>query len=101
MWRNQRKVLIDFVLPASVQREPVEVSLPHTYVLLCSALVHLESKEKDGERSFEVPPLTARIEYMDIGNRKHQVTFDFQVDLISIAGAGEAFNGYVDCRIRS
>ena len=100
MWQNQKKELVDFVLPASVQKEPVEVKLPHVYVQLCSAAVYFRYKDKGSLCSVEVPRLTADIEYSDIGNRKHRMIFDFEVHVIIAAGGGEAFSGYVNCTKR-
>jgi len=100
MWRNQKKDSVDFVLPASVEKDPVDVKLPHAYVQLCSAALYFASKDKDDKRSFDVPPLTANIEYVDIGNRKHCAIFEFQLNVVAIVGNGEAFHGCIDCTKR-
>jgi hypothetical protein len=97
MWKNQQRVSLDFVLPASVQKEPMPIQLPNAYIQLCSALLFLAPKDKGLDNSFEVPPLTAKIEYIDIGNRMHQSSFNFELNIISIAGDGGSFSGYIDC----
>jgi hypothetical protein len=96
MWRNQREALIDFVLPASVQNEPVSVRLPHAYIQLCAALVFLESKDKDIKRAFELPSLCATLAFKDIGGSGHSAVFDIEVQLTSRNGNGEGMTGYVE-----
>ena len=98
MLKNQQRATIDFVLPASVQKEPIEVTLPHAYIQLCSAVLYLGSKDKNTERSFEVPALTAHIEYIDIGNRSYRTDFEFQLHMTAIVGTGESFSGYIECK---
>lgn len=100
MWRNQKKVSVDYVLPASIEKEPVDVKLPHAYVQLCSAELYFSQKDKDVNGSYNLPPLTANIEYIDIGNRKHCAIFEFKLNIVMIVGSGEAFNGYIDCTKR-
>jgi len=97
MWRNQQKVSVDFVLPTSIQKEPVETKLPHAYILLCSALLFFALKDKEEKHSFDVPRLTANIEFTDIGNNTHSATFVFNLNVTAIAGNGNAFTGYIDC----
>lgn len=99
MWKNQQRASLDFVLPAAVQREPTPIALPNAYVLLCSAALFLASKDKDKDSapSFDVPSLTASVDYLDIGNRTHRSSFKFDLQVIAIAGDGDTFVGYIDC----
>ncbi|MDD2776472.1 MAG: hypothetical protein PHU06_10995 [Gallionella sp.] len=100
MWKNQKNVSVDFVLPASVEREPMEVRLPHAYVQLCSAVLYFASKDKHAKFSFDLPILSANIEYVDIGNLTHRATFEFILNVVAISGNGEAFDVYIDCTKR-
>lgn len=99
LWKNQREVPIDFVLPASIEKEPVPVRLPHAYVQLAAALVYLRAKDKK-EHSFELPSLSAAFTFSDIGGIKHDAVFDVKVNLISLSGSGEGMTGYVECSRR-
>jgi hypothetical protein len=101
IWENQRRVSVDFVLPASVQKEPFAVTLPHVYVQLCSALLFLACKTGDSKNSLEVPSLSASIEYIDIGNRIRRSFFEFELHVVAIVGDGKNFSGYIDCRNRA
>ncbi|SAI62772.1 Uncharacterised protein [Bordetella trematum] len=97
LWKNQREVLIDFVLPASIDKEPVSVRLPHAYQQLCAALVYLRAKEKDEMLSFELPALSATFTFSDIGGVDHEAVFDVKVKLVSLSGGGKGMTGYVEC----
>lgn len=99
LWKNQRDVPIDFVLPASIDKEPVPVKLPHAYVQLAAALVYLRAKEKE-EHSFELPSLSAAFTFSDIGGIRHDAVFDVKVQLVSLFGGGEGMTGYVECSKR-
>ena len=99
-WKNQREVVIDFVLPASIDKTPVLVSLPHAYVQLTAALIYLRSKDKDLKHSFELPSLSVTFTFSDIGGSIHRAVFDVKVHTVSIAGSGEGMTGYVECSKR-
>ena len=100
LWKNQREVVIDFVLPASINKKPVLVRLPHAYVQLASALVYLRSKDKEKEHSFELPSLSATFTFSDIGGIKHDAVFDVKVHLVALSDGGEGMTGYVECSKR-
>ncbi|PWE14916.1 hypothetical protein [Alcaligenes faecalis] len=100
LWKNQREVVIDFVLPASIDKEPVLVRLPDAYVQLAAALIYLRSRDKGREHSFELPSLNAAFKFSDIGGIKHEAVFDVKVHLLALAGSGEGMTGYVECSKR-
>jgi len=97
-WRNQDRDSIDYVLPAAVQKEPVLVHLPHTYIQLCSALLFLGAKDKDRKSFPEIPVLRASFDYYDIGARKHQAVFEIKFQLVALGGNGEFIQGYLDAK---
>ncbi len=97
-WKNQEKVWIDYVLPAAVQSEPVSLTLPNAYVLLCSALLFFGAKNKDAKLFPEFPVLKVSFEYLDIGEQKHQAVFDIALHLIAFSGEGQFIHGYLESR---
>jgi hypothetical protein len=94
LWKNQQRASIDFVLPISVERDPINVFLPDAYVMLCSAIFFLSVREK-GVGRFEVPALTVNIKYSDIGNREHHATFSLQPSIYF--ATMEKVTGQIDC----
>jgi hypothetical protein len=99
MWKHQQKASFDFVLPASIEEIPIEVSLPSAYILICSALLFFALKDKQESRSMQVPTLTATVEYGDIGDRMHRASFALNLNIYLVAGKGEGedFRGIIDC----
>ncbi|WP_129781031.1 hypothetical protein [Peristeroidobacter soli] len=97
-WKNQENDWIDYVLPASVQNEAMNLTLPDAYVLLCSALVFFGAKDKDAKSFPELPLLRARFEYRDMGEQEHQAGFDIELHLIAFGGEGELIHGYLESR---
>ncbi len=101
MWRNQREVSIDYVLPASIQKEPVLVRLPHTYIQLCSALVFLESQDEATVNSIELPPLRAAFTFGDVGGVKHSTLCDIEVKVVMRTGDGKSMKGFIKSSTRA
>lgn len=99
MWENQRNVLIDYVLPASVEKSSLRVRLPHAYIQLASALVYLRFKEKEKTDFFDLPLLTASFTFSDIGGIKHSAYFNIKICPVSLSSNSEAMTmeGYVEC----
>jgi len=95
-WGNQKSASIDFVLPAAVRSEPVELILPHAYILLCSALLFFGMKGKNGESFPEIPDLRVSFECIDIGEQKHHAEFDIAFHLIAIGLEGDAMHGFLE-----
>lgn len=96
MWSNQQKITLDFVLPASVDKEPTNVSLPHAFIELCSAIVYLDAKNQKFTGNPDCPLLTASIDFVDIGDQAHHVVFDFRLNFVAIVGNGKGFFGFLD-----
>jgi len=85
VWGIQKTQMIDYVLPASVQHEPVMLVLPEAYILTTSALVFLGFK-KGGHELPKLPKLEVTFDYSDIGGEKHQVRFDAVLHPVIISG---------------
>jgi len=97
-WKNQEKAWIDYVLPAAVQTDPVNLALPDAYVLLCSALLFFWAKEKDAKSLPELPMLRATFQYRDIGEQEHQATFDIGFHIIALGSEGQLIHGWLESR---
>ncbi|MBI2275727.1 MAG: hypothetical protein HYU74_00100 [Dechloromonas sp.] len=97
-WKNQQKETLDYVLPASVQKEPVPLKIPHAFVLLSSALLFVSSKNTSRKSAPSIPQLVARLEYRDIGNKAHTTAFGINLQLIAFGGDGSFINGYLESK---
>lgn len=97
-WANQNVANIDFVLPAPVDKTPVELQIPSAYVHIVSALVFFAFNVEDFGSFPEVPPLTANLRYFDIGGRALKSSFTIDTNIVAVVNKGETFSGYVECR---
>ncbi|MGV3470009.1 hypothetical protein [Limnobacter sp.] len=98
MWMNQKQVTMDYVLPASVDNDPVLLTLPHAYVQIVSSLLYFSARQTDRGPFPEIPPLSARMEYSDISESKHKATYSIQFYLSAIGGKGEFISGYLEAK---
>lgn len=97
-WKNQQKETLDYVLPAAVQKEPVPLKIPHAFVLLSSALLFVSSKDTNSKSALSIPPLIARLEYRDIGNKAHIAVFEISLKLVAYGGDGSFIHGYLESK---
>lgn len=95
LWKNQQQEYLDYVLPASIQKDPIHLKLPHAFMLLSSALPFLFVKDKEHKSFPEIPSLRVQLEYHDIGNKRYSVLFEIKVGLEMISSDG-TFNGYLE-----
>lgn len=98
MWMNQKQATVDYVLPATVDHGLLALTLPHAYVQIVSSLLYFAARQTDSGQFPEIPPLLVRMEYSDIGEAKHSVTFCIQFQVSAIGGKGEFIAGYVEAR---
>jgi hypothetical protein len=98
MWVNQKNTAVDYILPASVDREPTPLTLPHAYITLISSLYYFSAKNKTEGNFPDIPPLTAHMEYTDIGEGKHSAAFSIQFSLSALGGNGEFIYGYLEAK---
>ena len=98
MWKNQKNGFVDYVLPASSDREGVGIRVPHTYMEIISALLFFSAKENSSSFDSELPELKLDIEYSDIGGAKHKSSFNIDLNLIAVLGDGAGFHGYMQSR---
>ncbi len=84
LWKNQQAVTIDYVLPATVQKEPLQLRVPITYITVASMLVYLQVKLN--ALGLGIPPLRLNLTYYDIGNHIHETSYGIHFNVLA---AGE------------
>jgi len=98
-WVNQRQDdSLGYVLPVTVQREPVHLSLPMVFTQLCSFLMFLSMKDKDQLSIPTVPAINVRLEYLDIGDKFHVAVFDIKVQVSAVGGDGRIIHGELESK---
>jgi len=97
-WSNQRSVSLDFVLPASVEAEPLTLSLPLAYIELCSALLYFAMNTQGDPNFPDFPALQATLEFLDIGGTKHEAQYEFSILLGSVTNNAESFTAAVQVK---
>ena len=96
MWQNQQHDSIDYVMPAAVESKPVLLRVPHAYIQLVSALIFFAAKDK-GRKAFpDIPALSLKLEYRDIGDQKHGAGFEVGCELGAFTGEGEILSGSLE-----
>lgn len=97
-WKNQQYETLDYVLPVSVQKEPIPLKIPPVFVLLTSSLLFVSSKNKDSKSTLSIPQLVARLKYRDIGNKTHSTNFEISLQVTAYGGDGSFFHGYLESK---
>lgn len=97
-WKNERFVTLDYILPVFTHPYPVRLKLPSAYIRIVSAFLYLSAKTNISELTKEIPNLAARFDYLDIGEKKHQVKIEIRFNLISLAKSGEFAEFYLDVK---
>lgn len=103
LWINQKIRKMDYILPATLPTAVLPLSLPHAYVLLVSAAVSLNFYSKIQELGgrpelLEPPTLVAACTFDDLAGKKHTVSYDVSVSIMS--ATADNFDGYVEARRR-
>lgn len=100
MWRNQKQRTLDYVLPASVAKDPTMLELPHAYIMIVSFFIFFSAKDSSKDKIHfsvpEIPPLMLEVQYSDIGETRHKAPFAIQFQLIVIGSCGEFISGYLE-----
>ena len=95
--KNESSKVIDYVLPVSVQLDPLNLKLPISYIDLTSLLIYLICKEGNDLRDFsKIPDIKLQLEYRDIANARYKSTLSLKFQLVAIAGNGESFTAYLE-----
>jgi hypothetical protein len=100
IWQNQQKDNIDYILPASIQRDTFMLRLPHAYVAGVSSLLALSFGEAN-ESFPAIPRLIVRFEYLDIADDKHESVFEIDFNLVAFGNGGEFIHGYLEFHKRA
>ena len=69
----------DYLLATSVEKEPLEVRLPISYLLLISIVYYLGMKDWGKFIPPDIPPLKVKASYFDIGDNKHIKDFQLYI----------------------
>ena len=96
IWSNERATLLDFVLPAHIDQEPLDLNIPMTYILLISSLVYFAAQTGGFYGNPASATLQADLEYYDIGGRKHKSKFSISVHVSIVEDKGKIFHGYIE-----
>ena len=77
-WRNQKDGHFDYLLPASIDHDPIKLHLPSAYILAVAAHMNLFLKAFGGEdrEAPQVPPLRVFLEFNDIAGKRHKTSYD-------------------------
>ena len=83
-WFNQRNFHLDYVLPASVEKEPLKIVVPSAYILSVSAYMSLFLRGAagpiDDKAAPNVPPLKIVLNFDDIAGEKHKTSYDVEFE---------------------
>lgn len=95
-WFEQQKVSLEYLLPVTVQREPVKLAFPLLFTQLCSFLNFLHEKNNDRNSMQNFPVIKAHFEYFDIGGKCHKADFYIKVQLHEAGGEGRIISGELE-----
>lgn len=91
---NRLPNVIDYVLPAAIQKEPVMLPLSLAYIELSSALVFFAK-----DHILDIPALDATVEYLDIGGQRYRAAFEIKLHIEVLFCSDGSFFGYLEaCR---
>lgn len=95
-WKAQKQQHFDFVLPArDASQNAVELVIPPVCTQLISSLIHLAVRTGNVNKYLDdIPPLSCKMEYSDIGGTRHSINVDLRLTLVTISS--EDFNGFID-----
>ncbi len=78
IWRNQQQHHFDYLVPASIDKEPTELDLPHAYILaVAMRMSHFLRDFKNEEREApQMPPLQLVLQFSDIAGKRHHMVYE-------------------------
>ena len=94
-WGKEKRRTIDFILPAAIHHEPVMLTLPGSYCFVVASVLYFYARGNH-KGSPEIPLLTARTKYFDIGGTEREALFGIQFRLDALAGNGEWFSAHLE-----
>ena len=96
MWRNQQRDSIDYIMPASIEREPTLLTVPHAYALVVSALVFFYAKARNRQKELSLPVLKLDMSYSDISELTHSESFEIRCEIAMFNGDGEIGHAWLE-----
>lgn len=91
---NNLKHYISYILPVTVKNKSTNVKLPSHYLELINVYVYyLKSADKLKNIDLLIPPLTTKVEYLDINRKKHEekLTIITEFSTVGLAGYSGTF----------
>ncbi|KJC43694.1 hypothetical protein UP09_17105 [Bradyrhizobium sp. LTSP885] len=79
-WQNQRYDHFDYLVPASIDKEPAKLDLPSAYILAVATRMALflgVLPNSDREEP-DIPPLQLFLEFNDIAGRRHCMRYEIE-----------------------
>lgn len=95
MWKSQKNTSIDFFLPASISKDPVNITIPDAYASLW--IEHFKNcalREDYSNTNF--PPLKATITYQDIGGTRYKFKYSVALSYSSFTHPSLAITGTIE-----
>jgi len=85
IYANSLESELDYLLPASVIKEPARVTIPAAFEQLAFTFYQLATRCTDRRSDFLVPSLHLSVEYQDVQGSTHSSAFEvsFDVDMFS------------------
>ncbi|UQS17213.1 hypothetical protein [Pseudomonas sp. HS6] len=93
-WRNQKTIIIDFVLPASVDKQSLVVRIPYVYSVLWESYVIAAVSDDKADLIDNFPELAFKVSYQDVAGIKYTISRKLKFDIVSIS-PGEGVAGSV------
>ncbi|MCY4185769.1 MAG: hypothetical protein OXD45_10710 [Rhodobacteraceae bacterium] len=82
-WNNQNSNSYGFVLQVTIEKEPLIVQLPDSYIKIVSALVYFYQKLDRLDDLDSVPALIGTLSFRDIGEKSHKWKLEVSFDLLT------------------
>lgn len=97
-WDSEQTKENAYALPIGINKEPLKIRLPFSYMILSSLHSSLLGAERKEALSTIGPELTMSIEYLDIGGEKHRARFVITSELVMAASGGD-FNDFFKAQL--
>lgn len=96
VWENQRAHRLDSIVPAGGVAVPQSIIVPPAYAMIVTALVWLAARTNHGATEPDIPLLTAKLRYCDIGGKKHDEELVLRAQVVMTSLQGSHYLGYLE-----
>jgi len=86
IWEAQKNNSVDYILPVSSNPNGFNLNLPLAYIDIASTFVLLSYLDKNSDRY--TPNINIRLKYLDVGGKKHTITYELTLEIVSISSNG-------------